>query len=346
MSLPQRRRTVVAAVGLAAVAGSLLVAPGVSGAAWGRPDWGGRGDRGQPAPPAVQAPAAQESTQESTAQETTAAAPPPVVAPAQTGDFWGDTGSIPAAQNVLTVKILNRTNGRYPDDQVFWSYAGQTHSIAEQPTLDLGQAPSQRMYFHLGSPDSQYVDFVEFHVEGGSIWGNTTRVDGFGLKLAMRIHGHAGDDKAVGENQATFAEDRAGTFKRFVDAVPEPFKGLAQGDTRIVSPGLDGSFRAGGAHAGYLGGVPLGEAAMCDGSVAGQPQYCAALNRGVGGLPADQWTDPSRFYQSPQSNWYAKFWHDNAIDGLAYGFSTDDQVGQSTMFGSGDPQWLLIAVGW
>jgi hypothetical protein len=39
--------------------------------------------------------------------------------------FWGDTSTIPAAQNVLTVQVLNRTNGKYPDSQVYWNFNGQ-----------------------------------------------------------------------------------------------------------------------------------------------------------------------------------------------------------------------------
>jgi hypothetical protein len=38
--------------------------------------------------------------------------------PAKAGDFWGSTTGIPAAKNVLTVKVLNRTNGAYPDAKV------------------------------------------------------------------------------------------------------------------------------------------------------------------------------------------------------------------------------------
>ncbi|GIM96199.1 discoidin domain-containing protein [Paractinoplanes toevensis] len=76
--------------------------------------------------------------------------------------FWGDTGGIPAAHNVVEVKVLNRTNGKYPDSQVYWNFNGQTHSIAEQPYLDMPANSAGRMYFYLGSPTSQYYDFIEF----------------------------------------------------------------------------------------------------------------------------------------------------------------------------------------
>ena len=83
--------------------------------------------------------------------------------------FWGDTSTIPAAQNVLEVKILNRTNGQYPDSQVYWSYNGVAHSIAEQPYFDMPVNSAGRMYFYLGSPNSQYFDFIEFTVGRGGL---------------------------------------------------------------------------------------------------------------------------------------------------------------------------------
>ena len=44
----------------------------------------------------------------------------------------------------------------------------------------------------------------------------------------MRLHCADGYDAIVGESPAVFAEDRATTFQRFVDAVPTEFKPLAQ----------------------------------------------------------------------------------------------------------------------
>ena len=44
--------------------------------------------------------------------------------------------------------------------------------------------------------------------------------------------------------------------------------------------------------------------------------------------------------------YYAKFWHDHAINKLAYGFPYDDVAGQSTFISHANPQYLLVAVGW
>ncbi|HZB49447.1 MAG TPA: beta-1,3-glucanase family protein [Mycobacteriales bacterium] len=264
--------------------------------------------------------------------------------------FWGDTTTIPPAQNVLTVKVLNRTNGRYPDSQVFWSFNGTVRSIAQQPYLDMPANSAGRMYFHLGSPTSPYWDFIEFTVGPDVFNGNTTRVDAFGLKLAMRLRAHDGYDVQVGENQATFAEDRAVTFQRFRDAVPAQFDVLTRSDQRIVAPGTDPTFRPGGVNAGYYtaysGGIPTADVFGCAGVLATDPVRCAALNRHVVGLsPADQ-QNPARFYQAAPANYYSKFWHDRAIGGLAYGFPYDDYADQSSFVSHGDPQWLIVAVGW
>ena len=280
----------------------------------------------------------------------------PPTTPPPTGDFWGSTSDIPAARNVLTVKVLNRTNGKYPDSQVYWTFNGQTHSIAEQPYLDMPANSAGRMYFYLGAPNSQYFDFIEFTVGPDQFNGNTTRVDAFGIKLALRLHSHDGNDVQVGEDQATFAEDRAVTFQKFQNEVPAEFKHLATATApyRIMAPGSDAAFRAGGQYQNYMSSyassVGINAATSdifgCAASLASQPRQCAALNRHTADLPQAQWETVSNFYRAPPANYYAKFWHDHAINRLAYGFPYDDVAGQSTFISHNDPQWLLVAVGW
>jgi len=272
------------------------------------------------------------------------------------GSFWGDTSTIPAAQNVLMLKILNRTNGQYPDSQVYWSYNGSVHSIAEQPFFDMPVNSAGRMYFFLGSPTSQYTDFIEFTVGAAVFNGNTTRVDGFSLKLAMRLHARDGFDTSVGEDLATFTESRSATFARFQAETPTEFQHLATvaAPFRIPAPGNDAAFRAGGQYANYFTayassvGVTAATSDItgCAASLANNPGLCSALNRHVAQLPQAQWSDPTRYYQAAPANYYAKFWHDHAINHLAYGFPYDDFAGQSSFISHGNPQWLEIAVGW
>ncbi len=292
-----------------------------------------------------------------TTTSTTSPTPTPSATPTGGSDaFWGDTSTIPAAQNVVEVKILNRTNGKYPDSQVYWSFNGQTHSIADQPYLDMPANSAGRMYFYLGSPTSQYYDFIEFTVGAGVFNGNTTRVDAFGLKLAMRLHAKDGYDVQVGETQQVFAEDRATFFQDFVNAVPQEFKVLAQTQApyRIIAPGSDPSFRTGGANANYFTpyatsvgvNAPTSDIFGCAGVLANNPGECAALNRHVATLPQTQWSDPTQYYLAAPANYYAKFWHDHGINNLAYGFPYDDYAGQSSFITHNNPQWLEVAVGW
>jgi len=239
---------------------------------------------------------------------------------------------------------------------VYWSYNGVAHSIAEQPYFDMPVNSAGRMYFYLGSPNSQYFDFIEFTVGASVFNGNTTRVDAFGLKIAMRLHAHDGYDVQVGENYATFQESRTATFNRFMTSVPQEFKVLAQTQApyRIIAPGSDPSFRAGGVNQNYFtayaqaNGINAATSDIfgCAGVLASDPGHCAALNRHVAQLPQSQWSTPSLYYQAAPANYYAKFWHDHAINHLAYGFPYDDYASQSDFISHADPQWLEVAVGW
>ncbi|HEY1016656.1 MAG TPA: beta-1,3-glucanase family protein, partial [Herpetosiphonaceae bacterium] len=275
------------------------------------------------------------------------------------GTFWGDTNNIPVANNVLTFKFLNRTNGRYPDSQVFWSFNGQTYSIAERPTFDMPANSAGRMYFYLGSPNSQYSDFIEFTVGPDVFNGNTTRVDWFGIKLAMRLRANDGYDMAVGEDYATFAEDRAVTFQKFINEVPAEFDHLAQikAPYMIPAPGKmgDTAFLPGGSRANYftsyaqsvgVNNASIFDIMACAGPLANNAQLCAALNRHVAHLPVAQQSNPANFYQTGPANYYAKFWHDHSLQKLAYGFPYDDYAEQSSFVSRQDPKWLLVAIGW
>src|SRR5579859_2249576 len=276
-------------------------------------------------------------------------APPP--------SFWGNTKKIPAARNVLEVAIRNRTNGRFPNSKVYWSFGGQEKSIAQQPYIDMPANSAGRMYFYLGSPNSPYFDFIEFTVGTSSINVDTTRVDRFGLKLALLLHGHDGSNQEVGENYTTFQESRAATFQRFENSVPAEFKELAtdQAPFGIPSPGNDPAFQTGGMFANYFASYAAAtgdtsdstaQVFGCSGTLASKPQLCAGLNRHVAQLPAAQQSNPANFYLAPPANYYAQFWHQNAINGLQYGFPYDDDAGQSSDISVTSPQYMVVAVGW
>ncbi|WP_304225501.1 beta-1,3-glucanase family protein [Gracilinema caldarium] len=76
-----------------------------------------------------------------------------------------------------------------------------------------------------------------------------------------------------------------------------------------------------------------------------QAQICAAFNRHIVQDPAN-WANPNAYYQAGPANYYAKFWHDNSINPLAYGFCYDDVADQSSLIESHAPRGLVLTIGW
>jgi len=288
--------------------------------------------------------------------------------------FW-DASNIPPTPtgDVMTFKILNRTNGQYPDDQVFWSTTvggvTTTNSIAAQPYFQMPANSSGRMEFYLGpqSTSSPYSDFIEFTIGPTFFNGDTTRVDAFGIKLAMQLTCTDGTDIAVGENAATFAENRATTFQRYLNAVPANFQQLAQLNApyQIISPG-GGGFDTGGAYANYYtayiaeiwasNGLTIPLAGANGDGLGAYPDLSAAIYRHTAApgtfnpngtlISESMWGNPSNFYQTAPTSYYAQFFHANAINGQQYAFPYDDAGGYSSDVSCSNPKTLLVAVGW
>ena len=156
---------------------------------------------------------------------------------------------------------------------------------------------------------------------------------------------------------ATFQESRAATFQRFQSSVPAEFTELAtdQAPFGIPSPGNDPAFQTGGKFANYFASYAAANGDTsdstaqvfgCSGTLASKPQLCAGLNRHVAQLPAAQQSNPANFYPAAPANYYARFWHQNAINGLQYGFPYDDFAGQSSNIAVTNPQYVVVAVGW
>jgi hypothetical protein len=274
--------------------------------------------------------------------------------------FWNPVGPIPAAKNNMTFVFLNRTNGKYKDSDVYWSFKNgavtELHSIADRPTYDMPANASGRMYFYVGGPNSQYNDFIEFTI-GNAFNGNTTRVDAYGLPLAIRLHCTDGYDIAVGDDYGLFQQDRAVTFQQFIDDVPVEFKHLAQINApyQIVEPGR-GQFKAGGQYQNYydayvnqvwtVQGYTAPKPGPNGSGLAAQPDLSAALYRHVAHLPKAQWKDSTQFYLMAPANYYARFWHKHGLLGRAYGFPYDDVNGWSSFISHNNQQYLLVAIGW
>jgi len=98
--------------------------------------------------------------------------------------------------------------------------------------------------------------------------------------------------------------------------VPAEFKPLAQlqAPYRILNPGW-GGFDSGGAQQDY---------------------YKAYIDQ--------IWA--TDHLTIPKADYHAKFMHDSAINGKAYGFPYDDVGGYSSYIAHDNPQYMPVAIGW
>jgi hypothetical protein len=273
--------------------------------------------------------------------------------------FWGSTSSIPSASGAIEFDFLNATNGQYPDSEVYWSVNGVTESIAQSPYYEMTSCASCRINFYLGSPTSSYHDFIELNSSGTTINADTSRVDAFGLPLAIHLHNSDGSDVVVGEDDQVFAESRTALFQQFENYVPAVFQQLATVDApySIPAPGDVAAFQPGGADASYMTSYAASVGATetsqevfgCQGggtpALNGDPTLCAALNRCVAQFSTTVQNTPSDYYQNAPCNYYSAFWHSVAVNGLQYGFAYDDDNGQSSDFNTTDAQYVQVAIG-
>ena len=273
--------------------------------------------------------------------------------------FWGNTSAIPSASGAIELDFLNATNGQYPDNEVYWDVNGVEETIAQSPYYTLTSCNSCRIYFYLGSPNSQYNDFIELNSSGTTINADTSRVDAFGLPLAIHLHNSDGTDTVVGEDDQVFSESRTALFTQFENFVPAAFKQLATVNApyNIPSPTDVAAFQPGGADANYMTAYAASVGATettqevfgCQGggtpALNGNASLCAGLNRCVAQFSTTVQNTPSDYYANAPCNYYSAFWHSVAVNGLAYGFAYDDDNGQSSDFNSADAQYMQVAIG-
>jgi hypothetical protein len=274
--------------------------------------------------------------------------------------FWGNTSSIPGASGAIELNFINATNGQYPDNQVYWDVNGVEETIAQSPYYTMTACNSCRIYFYLGSPNSQYYDFIELNSSGTTINADTSRVDAFRLPLAIHLHNSDGSDTVVGENYQVFSESRTALFQQFQNSVPAAFQQLATVNApyAIPAPGDIAAFQPGGADANYMTSYAASVGATettqevlgCSGggspNLSGDPTLCAALNRCVAQFSTTVQNTPADYYQNAPCNYYSAFWHSVAVNGLQYGFAYDDDNGQSSDFNSTDAQYVQVAIGY
>ena len=285
----------------------------------------------------------------------------------------------------LLYSFVNNTNGRWKDDQCFWSLDGGKawHSFAKEPTTPCPTG-NGRVYFRLGNAPENfddraaYWDFIEYAYGNGTWNGNTTQVDAFCIPLTI----------ALGDKKVGIVEPREKIFKDFSSRCPAAFKDCVKGDFWIVSPARAG-FRKDGPHGNYFDayvdelwtqyanekptpsgkylGKVTGGALTFSPTGNGKSVTCQSkpstqdilLGERVLGrnaafcaafnrhVVADpaDWNTPAKFYQADPCNWYSKFMHEQTIDHKCYGFCYDDSSEQAAYF-SGKGDKVVVTLNW
>jgi hypothetical protein len=284
--------------------------------------------------------------------------------------FWGDTSTYPKNGQYI---ILNRTNGAWPDSKVCWGGAWTPLS-----TQHIKPIASERFYIYIDPTDSndghgnaRYFDFLEVGFNGSMFTGNSTRVDGWRLPIAFRLHTSTGIDTIMGDEYETFFQPRQAKFDEYLNEVPKEFTPLAKVNfANIYSAQMMAVnyYNTGGVFANYFGayqdsviahnpGAPGKETAWnvlaCAGNLGNSPDYCAAYNRHVGTLPIGNknlpnWrdNDSASFYQAAPCNYFSRWCHRRSINNYCYGFAYDDDGGWQSFMGIGNVQWIAVAIGW
>ncbi len=294
-------------------------------------------------------------------------------------------GQVAKAAGGTVYNFVNKTNGRFTNDQCFWSLDNgrQWHSFAKQPTIACPEG-NGRVYFRLGDAPKNFDDrdaswdFIEYAYAHG-IWnGNTTQVDGFCIPLTIEL-----GDKKVG-----IAEPRSRLFKAFREEAPAEFKACVKGDRWILSPCRAG-FGKGGPNGNYFakyidnvwsmyaeekktpsgkwtGKVVNGALTFAPGN-GDKPVVCMKkpdtqdIFLGTGVLATNpqfcaaanrhvladpaDWRDLAKFYQASPCNWYSEFFHEHAINHKSYGFCYDDFADQAAYF-SGKGDRVIVTLYW
>jgi hypothetical protein len=291
----------------------------------------------------------------------------------------------PQAADGLIYKFVNNTDGKFTDDQCFWSLndGREWHSFAKEPSVRC-PGGNGRVYFRLGAAPRNfddreaYWDFIEYAYSQGTWHGNTTQVDAFCIPITIEL----------GSKKVGIAESRRKLFEAFRKDSPKEFQTCVNGDRWILSPCRAG-FGKGGPNGKYfdkyidavwdtyseekktpsgkwIGKVIQGALTFSpvDGgkaiSCAKKPSTQDAF-LGTGTLTTNpqfcaainrhvladpaDWNNPAAFYQAEPCNWYSKFLHEHSIDHKAYGFCYDDAADQAAYF-SGQGHALIVTLSW
>jgi hypothetical protein len=144
-------------------------------------------------------------------------------------------------------RFVNKTNGKFTDEQCFWSLNGgkDWHSFAREPTAPC--AGNGRLFVYVGTKPKNfddfgaYWDFIEYNFAKDTWYGNTTQVDAFCIPMTIEL----------GNKKVGITESRSKLFEAFRKECPREFKDCVKGDLWILSPCRAG-FGKDGPHGKYF----------------------------------------------------------------------------------------------
>src|SRR5438874_1624977 len=117
----------------------------------------------------------------------------------------GEEKKTPAPDGSMTFTIVNKTGGKYSDEQIFWTLNGKDFKpMSQSNSVTVGKKPGGRLYISLGAPmkdmagRESYFDFIEYTLNQSGFHGNTTQVDAFGIPITLELVDADGKSKSVG----------------------------------------------------------------------------------------------------------------------------------------------------
>jgi hypothetical protein len=199
-------------------------------------------------------------------------------------------------------------------------------------------------------PNTQVWDWEEHNTGATTYNGNLTRVDYYGMPLAMRLHATDGTaDKVRGNIYPMFFQTRASVFDEYLNEVPKDWDTCATYGRpwKIYMPCNVPAFQTNGSMGHYWDAYQKA-CNVTAGSCVGinSPPISSGLFRHVLDLPAAQQNDWNYHYKKAPCSFFAYWIHRRAFYHLEYAFPYDDYNAWSSFISSGKAQWLAIAVGY
>ncbi len=227
-----------------------------------------------------------------------------------------------------------------------------------------------------------YRDFIEYTHNDRGWFGNTTQVDEFVFPMTIELFEAdgtskklgisesraklfeefkknaprefqscvVGTDRIVSPNRADMAKGKqfGNSFDAYVDEIWETYRVEKKTPGGWTGKALDGKliFSKPGQKDYVLTKKPTQQDILLGQNELGKSaDWCSAFNRHVAADPGD-WRNPATFYKAEPCNYYAKFFHEHSLRGLAYGFCYDDFGNQAAYFEGHHPKKLVVTIYW